>query len=370
MNCKATLYTKSKTKFFIEYHSSCLESMFKVSFLLNTTLGFCFKFWLIISTRVSLNVDRNGQDFRGREHMGNRWVGESLVWKPSWGKVKMQLFSVEAELLWRQSVIIYCLFCLSLSSPPSSLTQSTFWTSTSSSVWSQQIAMSLSVINLRAVCKTGALNWAVFTGCWCVFSKGEGCVALRAAQFCYTEFQVTLTHHGEKTGFLTGGIQLHTSEGKPTEKLYGESGNQLRTRLMFFMLSGLVASIPVLLCFQISSRLRGMTLSLQSAKVATSISKAFFFFPLCGYIKISQTWFPADIFCLPVDRFSLTQAHDISNPNYMVGMSFKSGNVIDKGWSYSMPPKNVPAAGQGSKDSKKPGYDVGTHSPTGKPCPL
>lgn len=60
-----------------------------------------------------------------------------------------------------------------------------------------------------------------------VFSTGEGCVALRAAQFCYTEFQVTLTHQGEKTGVLTGGIQLHTSEGKPTEKLYGECGSQL-----------------------------------------------------------------------------------------------------------------------------------------------
>lgn len=61
--------------------------------------------------------------------------------------------------------------------------------------------------------------------------KGEGCVALRAAQGCYTEFFITLTHHGEKTGTFTGGIQLHTSEGKPTEKLYGESGNQLGRRL-------------------------------------------------------------------------------------------------------------------------------------------
>lgn len=52
-------------------------------------------------------------------------------------------------------------------------------------------------------------------------------MALRAAQFCYREFQITLTHHGEKTGTLTGGIQLHTSEGKPTEKLYGEAGDRL-----------------------------------------------------------------------------------------------------------------------------------------------
>lgn len=52
--------------------------------------------------------------------------------------------------------------------------------------------------------------------------KGEGCVALRAAQFSYTEFQVILTHHGEKTGTLTGGIQLQTTESKTTEKLYGQ----------------------------------------------------------------------------------------------------------------------------------------------------
>lgn len=66
---------------------------------------------------------------------------------------------------------------------------------------------------------------------WYLILKGEGCVALRAAQGCYTEFFITLTHHGEKTGTFTGGIQLHTSEGKPTEKLYGESGNQLVRRL-------------------------------------------------------------------------------------------------------------------------------------------
>lgn len=38
------------------------------------------------------------------------------------------------------------------------------------------------------------------------------------------EFEITLTHQGETTGRMTGGIQLRTSEGKPTEKLYGESG--------------------------------------------------------------------------------------------------------------------------------------------------
>lgn len=66
-------------------------------------------------------------------------------------------------------------------------------------------------------------------------------------------------------------------------------------------------------------------------------------------------------------RSSVTQAHDISNPSYM-GVSFQKGNVTDKGWSYSRPPKN-PSPGQGSKESKKSGYDVGTGSPTGKSYP-
>lgn len=53
-------------------------------------------------------------------------------------------------------------------------------------------------------------------------SVGVGCVALRSAESSYTEFCIKLTHHGERTGELTGGIQLHTSKGKQTEKLYGE----------------------------------------------------------------------------------------------------------------------------------------------------
>lgn len=78
-----------------------------------------------------------------------------------------------------------------------------------------------------------AQSWAALDSLclWCVSSTGEGCIALRAAQFCYTEFHITLTHHGEKTGTLTGGIQLRTSEGKTTEKLYGKTGNQLRIYL-------------------------------------------------------------------------------------------------------------------------------------------
>uniref|UniRef100_A0A8D3DAC2 phosphatidylinositol-3,4,5-trisphosphate 5-phosphatase n=1 Tax=Scophthalmus maximus TaxID=52904 RepID=A0A8D3DAC2_SCOMX len=105
MNCVAMLLTKSKTKFFIEYHSSCLESRFRLSF-----------FQYLLDQHILMCVKSTDSD-------------------ESYGKVAS---------------------------------------------------------------------------------------ALRAAQLCYTEFQVTLTHHGEKTGTLTGGIQLQTSEGKPTEKLYGK----------------------------------------------------------------------------------------------------------------------------------------------------
>lgn len=56
----------------------------------------------------------------------------------------------------------------------------------------------------------------------CTLSVGEGCVALRSAENSYYEFSIELTHHGEHTGLLTGGIQLPKSEGKQTEKLYGE----------------------------------------------------------------------------------------------------------------------------------------------------
>uniref|UniRef100_A0A8C2X981 phosphatidylinositol-3,4,5-trisphosphate 5-phosphatase n=1 Tax=Cyclopterus lumpus TaxID=8103 RepID=A0A8C2X981_CYCLU len=228
MNCVATLLTKSKTKFFIEYHSSCLESMF-----LKTLDG------------------------ENMEHLD----GSIKVW---FGNQLTPIIS-DPEYLLDQHILI----CVKSTD--------------------------------------------------CDESYGESCVALRAAQFNYTEFQITLTHHGEKTGTLTGGIQLRTSEGTPTEKLYG-------------------------------------------------------FSPRGGYLS---KYLKHDIrgelfFCLLVDRFSVTQTHDISNPSYM-GMSYKGGKVVDKGWSYSMPPKHLPIAGEGSKDAKKGGYDVGcARSSNGKPiyfCP-
>uniref|UniRef100_A0AAX7TLU2 phosphatidylinositol-3,4,5-trisphosphate 5-phosphatase n=1 Tax=Astatotilapia calliptera TaxID=8154 RepID=A0AAX7TLU2_ASTCA len=130
MNCVAILSTKSKTKFFIEFHSSFLEKTVK------TTEG------------------------ENSEHSD----GSIKVWFGN--QVELTPIISDPEYLLDQHILI----CVK---------------STDSDE-----------------------------------SYGEGCVALRAAEISYTEFQITLTHHGEKTGTLTGGIQLRTSEGKPTEKLY------------------------------------------------------------------------------------------------------------------------------------------------------
>nr|XP_057929529.1 phosphatidylinositol 3,4,5-trisphosphate 5-phosphatase 1 [Doryrhamphus excisus]XP_057929530.1 phosphatidylinositol 3,4,5-trisphosphate 5-phosphatase 1 [Doryrhamphus excisus]XP_057929531.1 phosphatidylinositol 3,4,5-trisphosphate 5-phosphatase 1 [Doryrhamphus excisus]XP_057929532.1 phosphatidylinositol 3,4,5-trisphosphate 5-phosphatase 1 [Doryrhamphus excisus] len=205
MNCKATLLTKSKTKFFIEYHSSCLEK----------TVRTC-----------------EGENTEHSDGSIKVWFGTQVQLTP---------IISDAEYLLDQHILI----CVK---------------STDSDE-----------------------------------SYGEGCVALRAAQFCYTEFQVALTHHGENTGVLTGGIQLHTSEGKPTEKLY-------------------------------------------------------------DFIKVERD--DAKGKSGEPNKTSAGQAHDISNPSYME-VSYRSDNVIAKGWSYSLPPKTLPIARQPSKDSKK--------SPTGKP---
>ncbi|KAM9762605.1 phosphatidylinositol 3,4,5-trisphosphate 5-phosphatase 1 isoform 1-T1 [Menidia menidia] len=210
MNCVAILSTKSKTKFFLEFHSSCLEKTMK--------------------TLEGENAEQSNGSIKV-------WFGNQVELTP---------IISDPEYLLDQHILI----CVKSTD--------------------------------------------------CDESYGEACIALRAAQFCYREFQVTLTHHGEKTGSLSGGIQLRTSEGKPTEKLY------------------------------------------DFIKIEKDDSV-----PLKGKAGDSS-------------RSSFTQAHDISNPNYM-GVSFKSGNSIDKGWSYSIPPRNQPNAGQGGKDPKK------ARSPTGKP---
>ncbi|XP_005919800.1 phosphatidylinositol 3,4,5-trisphosphate 5-phosphatase 1 [Haplochromis burtoni] len=216
MNCVAILSTKSKTKFFIEFHSSFLEKTVK------TTEG------------------------ENSEHSD----GSIKVWFGN--QVELTPIISDPEYLLDQHILI----CVK---------------STDSDE-----------------------------------SYGEGCVALRAAEISYTEFQITLTHHGEKTGTLTGGIQLRTSEGKPTEKLYD-------------------------------------------------------FIKIERDDPIASKGKSGDL-----NKSCSNQPHDISNPNYM-GVSFRGGNVIDKGWSYSMPPRNVPCGGQAGKEPKK-GYDVSTRSPTGKPA--
>lgn len=43
-----------------------------------------------------------------------------------------------------------------------------------------------------------------------------------------------------------------------------------------------------------------------------------------------------------------------------MGVLFQKGNVVDKGWSYSTPPKILATPGHGSKEAKKAAYDAGT----------
>ncbi|XP_064186819.1 phosphatidylinositol 3,4,5-trisphosphate 5-phosphatase 1 [Anguilla rostrata] len=130
MNCVATLKTKSKTRFFIEYHSSCLESCVKSS------------------------EGENQEDIDG--------------------SIKVR-FGAQVEL----TPII--------SDPEYLLDQ-----------------------HILIIVKSTD----------CEESYGEGCVALREAECSNADFSITLTHHGEKTGMLSGAIQLRTSGGKQTEKLY------------------------------------------------------------------------------------------------------------------------------------------------------
>ncbi|XP_029938564.1 phosphatidylinositol 3,4,5-trisphosphate 5-phosphatase 1 [Salarias fasciatus] len=215
MNCVANLMTKSKTKFFIEFHSSCLEKTVKTSEGENTE-----------HSTGSIKV----------------WFGNQVTLTP---------IISDPEYLLDQHLLI----CVKSTD--------------------------------------------------CDECYGEGCVALRAAQSCYTEFQITLTYHGEKTGTLTGGIQLRTSEGKLTEKLYD-------------------------------------FIKVERDDTVTSKGKS------------------GD-----PSKFSVTHAHDISNPSYM-GLPFKGGKGTDKGWSYSMPPQNQSTVQHVGKESKKSGYDVGARGAAGK----
>uniref|UniRef100_A0A8C8FZ57 phosphatidylinositol-3,4,5-trisphosphate 5-phosphatase n=1 Tax=Oncorhynchus tshawytscha TaxID=74940 RepID=A0A8C8FZ57_ONCTS len=203
MNCVATLMTKSKTKFFLEYHSSCLEKFVKSS------------------------------EGENQDHSD----GSSRVF------LKLVPIISDPEYLLDQHILL----CVKSTD--------------------------------------------------CDESYGEGCVALRAAESSYTEFHITLTHHGERTGTLAGGVQLRTSEGKQTEKLYD------------FIKVERDDSGPLLFPFSL---------------------------PVSCETNI---WL-----CVLFNRFALPS--DITNPSYM-GVGFKSGGVTDRGWSYSMSPKSGPGGGGG-----------------------
>lgn len=81
----------------------------------------------------------------------------------------------------------------------------------------------------------------------------------------------------------------------------------------------------------------------------------------CAHFTITDRTSECDGVYLLVDRMTVTQAQDLSNPGYMTA-PYKSSRVIDRGWSYSMPP-----AGQGSKDLRKSASDEGPRCPTAKP---
>uniref|UniRef100_A0A8C9WIP5 phosphatidylinositol-3,4,5-trisphosphate 5-phosphatase n=1 Tax=Scleropages formosus TaxID=113540 RepID=A0A8C9WIP5_SCLFO len=137
MNCMAILNTKSKTKFFIECHSSCLESFVK--------------------SPEGENQEHNEGSLKVR--FGSQIEVTQITLTP---------IISDPEYLLDQHILI----CIKSTD--------------------------------------------------CEESYGEGCVALRAAATCKADFHIVLTHHGEITGSLTGSFQLQTSEGKQTEKLYGE----------------------------------------------------------------------------------------------------------------------------------------------------
>ncbi|XP_036426263.1 phosphatidylinositol 3,4,5-trisphosphate 5-phosphatase 1 isoform X1 [Colossoma macropomum] len=212
MNCVATLMTKSKTKFFIEYHSSCLEKFVK-------------------------GPDGENQDCR-----------EGFIKVRFGTQVELTPIIADPEYLLDQHILI------SIKSADSDE------------------------------------------------SYGETCVALRSAEIAYTEFDVILTHHGERTGTLTGGIQLRTSEGKQTEKLYD--------------------FIKV-----------GDDSGASKGKSGDNSNKSFMVLPT-----------------------------DISNPSYM-GVGYKGSSVSSRVGASGHGAKD---GGSGNMSPKKTGYDHSVCSPTGK----
>lgn len=221
MNCVAVLYTKSKTKFFMEFHSSCLEKFVKSAEGENQE-----------STEGSIKVRFGAQ-------------------------VELTPIIADPEYLLDQHILI----CIKSTD--------------------------------------------------CDESYGVGCVALRSAESSYNEFCIKLTHHGERTGRLTGGIQLHTSEGKQTEKLY------------------------------------------DFIKVGDD--------PAAGKGKTGD-----------YKSSSAALATDISNPNYM-GVGYKSNNQTERCGGNITSQRTVASSAHSAKEMtlgnlspKKTAYDHSTSSPTGK----
>uniref|UniRef100_A0A673ML68 phosphatidylinositol-3,4,5-trisphosphate 5-phosphatase n=1 Tax=Sinocyclocheilus rhinocerous TaxID=307959 RepID=A0A673ML68_9TELE len=222
MNCVAVLLTKSKTKFFIEYHSSCLEKFVKSPEGENQE-----------NTEGSIKVRFSGQ---------------------------LTPIIADPEYLLDQHILI----CIKSTD--------------------------------------------------CDESYGEGCVALRSAENSFTEFCIKLTHHGERTGWLTGGIQLPKSDGKQTEKLYGECT----------------------VCFCTAEPVQNCAMSLSSPSIQAGSSSVL--------------------------------ATDISNPSYM-GVGYKSNNQADRSPGNIMSPRTGPSSKDmthGNLSPKKSSYDHATSSPTTK----
>ncbi|CAL8309967.1 unnamed protein product [Lota lota] len=182
MNCVATLFTKSKTKFFIEFHSSCLEK--------------------IVKTSEGENTDHKNGSIKVR-----------------FGEVQLTPIISDPEYLLDQHILI----CVKSTD--------------------------------------------------CDESYGEGCVALRAAEACKTDFHVTLTHRGERTGTLIGSIQLHITDCKQTEKLY-------------------------------------------------------------DFIKVEKDDHGSSKGKAGENKCAVPHALEITNPSYM-GVGVKCGYATDKGWSYT-----------------------------------
>uniref|UniRef100_A0A8C2GTE2 phosphatidylinositol-3,4,5-trisphosphate 5-phosphatase n=1 Tax=Cyprinus carpio TaxID=7962 RepID=A0A8C2GTE2_CYPCA len=217
MNCVAVLLTKSKTKFFIEYHSSCLEKFVKSPEGENQE-----------NTEGSIKVRFSGQ---------------------------LTPIIADPEYLLDQHILI----CIKSTD--------------------------------------------------CDESYGEGCVALRSAESSYTEFCIKLTHHGERTGLLTGGIQLPKSDGKQTEKLYGECT----------------------VCFCTAEPVQTCAITLSSPKIEAVSSSVL--------------------------------ATDISNPSYM-GIGYKSSNQADRSPGNIMSQRTGPSSKDMTHGNLSP--KKSTPSPTTK----